>query len=52
MTVPRPHDRPISIHAVADEALETFTLRLPRWPSSGCFAVILCYVPAIGSRHW
>ncbi|HET7667644.1 MAG TPA: hypothetical protein VFK56_16570 [Mycobacterium sp.] len=31
MTIPRPHDRPIT-HAAADEAIETFTVRLPRWP--------------------
>ena len=37
MTVPRPHDRPISTHAAADEALETFTVRLPRWPIFGLF---------------
>ncbi len=32
MTIPRPHDRPISTHAAADGAIETFTVRLPRWP--------------------
>jgi hypothetical protein len=32
MTIPRPHDQPISTYASADEALETFTVRLPRWP--------------------
>jgi hypothetical protein len=37
MTVPRPHDRLISTHATADEALETFTVRLPRWPIFGLF---------------
>ena len=37
MTVPRPHDRPISTHAPADEGLETFTVRLPRWPIFGLF---------------
>jgi hypothetical protein len=37
MTVPRPHDRPISIHALADEGLDTFTVRLPRWPIFGLF---------------
>ncbi|MGY4650716.1 Rv1733c family protein [Mycobacterium sp. URHB0021] len=37
MTVPRPHDRPISIHALADEGLDTFTMRLPRWPIFGVF---------------
>jgi hypothetical protein len=37
MTVPRPHDRPISIHATAEKALEPFTLRLPRWPIFGLF---------------
>ena len=37
MTVPRPHDHPISTHAAADEALETFTVRLPRWPIFGLF---------------
>src|SRR4026209_844330 len=37
MTVPRPHDRPISTHATADEALETFTVRLPRWSIFGLF---------------
>ena len=31
MIVPRPHDRPISANTKADEALETFTLRLPQW---------------------
>jgi hypothetical protein len=35
MTDPRPHDRPISDHAAADEGMETFTLRLPRWPIFG-----------------
>lgn len=35
MTVPRPHDRLIRTHATADEALETFTVRLPRWPIFG-----------------
>jgi hypothetical protein len=35
MTIPRPHDRPISTHAAADEALQTLTLRLPRWPIFG-----------------
>jgi|tagenome__1003787_1003787.scaffolds.fasta_scaffold20988351_4 hypothetical protein len=30
MTIPRPHDRPISTHTRADDALETFTVRLPR----------------------
>lgn len=37
MIVPSPHDRPISSHATADEALETFTVRLPRWPIFGLF---------------
>ena len=37
MTVPRPHDRPISIHAAAGEAFETFTVRLPQWPVFGLF---------------
>jgi hypothetical protein len=37
MTVPRPHDRLISTHATADEALESFTVRLPRWPIFGLF---------------
>jgi hypothetical protein len=37
MTVPRPHDRPITTHARADEALETFTVGLPRWPIFGLF---------------
>ena len=37
MTVPRPDDRLISIHATADEALETFTVRLPRWPMFALF---------------
>jgi hypothetical protein len=37
MIVPRPHDRPISTHPMADEALETFTVRLPRWPIFGLF---------------
>jgi hypothetical protein len=37
MTVPRPHDRPISTHAAADEGMETFTVRLPRWPIFGLF---------------
>lgn len=32
MIVPRPYDRPISIQAASEEALETFTMRLPRWP--------------------
>ena len=32
MTAPRPHDRLISTHATADEALETFTVGLPQWP--------------------
>jgi hypothetical protein len=32
MTLPRPHDQPISTHATADEALETFTVGLPQWP--------------------
>ena len=31
MTVPRPHDRLISIQAAPQEVLETFTMRLPRW---------------------
>lgn len=31
MTVPRPHDRAISIHAPADEGMEAFTVRLPQW---------------------
>lgn len=35
MTVPRPHDRQISIHATPDVALESFTVRLPRWPIFG-----------------
>jgi len=35
MTIPRPHDRPISTHALADVALETFTVRPPRWPVFG-----------------
>lgn len=35
MTVPRPHNRLISTHAAADEAFETFTVRLPRWPVLG-----------------
>jgi hypothetical protein len=30
MTIPHPHDHPISTHALADAALETFTVRLPR----------------------
>jgi hypothetical protein len=37
MTVPRPHDRPISTHATADEAFEIFTMRLPQWPAFGLF---------------
>ena len=37
MTVPRPHDRPISIQAAAGEAFETFTVRLPQWPVFGLF---------------
>jgi len=37
MTAPRPHDRLISTHAAADEAFETFTVRLPRWPIFGLF---------------
>ena len=37
MTVPRPHDRPISTHPMADEALGTFTVRLPQWPIFGLF---------------
>jgi hypothetical protein len=37
MTVPRPHDRPISTHATADDALDTFTVRLPQWPIFGLF---------------
>jgi len=31
MSVPRPHDRPIRIPEAPDDALETFTLCLPRW---------------------
>jgi hypothetical protein len=31
MTVPRPHDRPISIQATPEDLLETFMMRLPRW---------------------
>ncbi|OBF27760.1 hypothetical protein A5724_29575 [Mycobacterium sp. ACS1612] len=31
MSVPRPHDRPIRIPEAPDDALETFTLRLPQW---------------------
>lgn len=31
MTVPRPHDRAISIHAPADEGMEAFAVRLPQW---------------------
>jgi hypothetical protein len=38
MTIPRPHDRPINIHATADEGLETFTVRLPPWPIFGLFS--------------
>ena len=30
MTIPRPHDRPISTHTRADDAQETVTVRLPR----------------------
>jgi hypothetical protein len=30
MTIPRPHDRPLSTHARADAALETLPVRLPR----------------------
>jgi hypothetical protein len=37
MTVRRPHDRPISTHATADEAFELFTMRLPQWPVFGLF---------------
>lgn len=37
MIVPRPQDRPISTHPMADEALEPFTVRLPRWPIFGLF---------------
>jgi hypothetical protein len=37
MTLPRPHDRPVSTHATADVAFETFTVRLPRWPILGLF---------------
>src|SRR6478735_4167796 len=37
MIVPRPHDRPISTAAPADEALETFTIGLPQWPIFGLF---------------
>ena len=37
MTVPLPHDRPISTHATADEAFELFTMRLPQWPAFGLF---------------
>lgn len=32
MTVPRPHDRAISIPAPADEGIEAFTVRLPQLP--------------------
>ncbi|MFG1933740.1 hypothetical protein ACGFK1_24325 [Mycobacterium sp. NPDC048908] len=31
MTVPRPHDRPLNTHARLDDALETYTVGLPRW---------------------
>ena len=37
MIVPRPHDRPISTDAAADEAFYTFTIGLPRWPIFGLF---------------
>ena len=37
MMAPRPHDRPISTHATADELQETFTVRLPPWPIFGLF---------------
>jgi hypothetical protein len=38
MIVPRPHHRPISTAtAAADEALETFTMGLPRWSVFGLF---------------
>jgi hypothetical protein len=32
MIVPRPHNRPLSNTAAADEAMETFAVRLPQWP--------------------
>lgn len=35
MTVPRPNDRPISIQATPKDALEVFTMRLPRWSIFG-----------------
>ncbi|MDG5481996.1 Rv1733c family protein [Mycolicibacterium gadium] len=31
MTVPRPRDRAMSVHTPADEGMESFTVRLPRW---------------------
>ncbi len=37
MTAPRPRDRPISNHTLADERLDTFMVRLPRWPIFGLF---------------
>ena len=52
MTVPRPHDRPISTHARLTKPLKPSRCAYHSGPPSGCFAVILCYVPAIGSRHW
>ena len=52
MTVPRPHDRPISIQAGAGEAREPSRCGYRGSPSLGCFAVIVCYVAPIGSRHW
>ena len=43
MTIPRPHDRPIT-HAAADEAIETFTVRLP-------FAVVHTPPSSTGRRE-
>lgn len=37
MIVPRPHERPIRTGAATDEALESFTVRLPQWPILGLF---------------
>jgi hypothetical protein len=37
MTVPRPRNRPIKGPPATDEAMESFTLRLPRWSMFGLF---------------
>ena len=53
MTPSHPDHQRFTRHRLdEDAAMDTFTVRLPRWRSCGCLAAIRWYAQAIGSRHW